>query len=534
MDILESLEATRADYEEEQQWHLLLLDAYSGGGGFSGSVVQSQAGYWGHAAQAYSGSTFDETKGHKTTYLDRHPREDDPKFRSRIEVSHYPNYIQPLTDLKVSFMLAKELMVDNRPQALIDWREDVDGNGTTWDEVREELVLRSSTVGWIPVVVDMPRAPVDGDGNVVQLNRAQADALGLRPRVVPLFPANLVDYQADDTGAFDWAKIRTDHVEKPDPFSEAVKVTRYTIWFPNHFEQYEVIDTDGKKTVTQVTPDGGERHEFGEVPIAILRAKAALDDSVKGLPMHGQESIEARRLFNVHSELDEHIRGQVFAVLVLAMEENEEGGDIVVGPENGLYLDPNSTQKHYYMSPSGDIAGALETRIENIIQEIYRQARVEFSRPTSARSPISGIARKFEFAQTNAALKTLAQNLARFEEHIDALVGTALGVSADILQAETITAHTSFDVEDLQESLQVAMDAITGLQVGPTASKMLRQRVIEQLLPNRNDQDVALIDSELDEMEKEAAVQRQLNAELAASLSGEEEEEEPPEDEEAA
>lgn len=507
--LIEKLEATREGYEQEQQYQRLLIDAYSGGGGFAGGTVQPPSGFWGPAAEAYSARYQGDiwTNANRLTYLDRYPREDDKRFQRRIQVAHYPNYIQPLTDLKCSFILRKPFMVTGRPQRLVDWRSNVDGRGTSWDELLPMLALQAATFGWLPVVVDMPPAP-EGE-----ITRAMASDLGLVPSVVPLFPANLTDYQVGDDGLFDWAKIRTDYVDKPDPMGPAEKVTRYTIWYRDSYDQY-VVRGEDKMVVSQ---ELGNPHTFGEVPIAIFQHKPMLEDPVRGLPMHGQESIEARRLFNLHSELDEHMRSQVFAVLVLAMEADENKGEISLGTENALALDPSSTQKHYFMSPDGSVAASYETRIEACIQEIYRQARIEFTRPTASRAAVSGIARKFEFAQTDRALSAFAQQIARFEENIDWLVGKGLDIGEDELSQIAVTAPDSFDVEDLQEELRLAIDAITQLEVGPTAERHLRMRAVEQLLPNLPEDEKAQIEQDLSQIDRQSELMAQSDAEMLAA-----------------
>jgi len=347
-DLVQMLQATREGYREECQWHKLLLDAYTGAGGFMGASVQPERGFWGASAEIYSGLPleYDSKFAERLTYLDRFPREDTEKFKRRINGAHYSNYIAPLTDLKLSFILRKEFSVENRPDPLIDWRNDVDQRGTTWDEVFPDMALRAATVGWCPVVVDMPPAPVNQDGSPALITRAIQQQLGIYPTTVPLFPANLPDYQTDENGSFVWAKVRTDYTEQLSPFDKKTNVTRYTIWFRDTFSIYEVRhDTSGKPNVTIIAEETG--HGFERVPIAILKNKPAPDDPIKGIPMHGQESVEARALFNRSSELDEHMRSQVFALLVLASEANEEVGEITVGTDNAISIDPASSQKHY-------------------------------------------------------------------------------------------------------------------------------------------------------------------------------------------
>ena len=527
-DLRERLERKRPGYDQEQQFHRLLIDAYTGGGGFAGANVQPPAGYWGAASEIYSSAYMSEHSSYthrnqqRLTYLDRYVREDTEKFRRRINVAHYPNYIQPLTDLKLSFLLRKEMLVDGRPDQLIEWRENVDGRDTSWDEMLPLLAARAATVGWCPVVIDMPRQPTDGNGNLIDLPRSQANELGLRPALVPLFPGNLVDYHVDEGGSFTWAKIRTDYVTQETALSEPVEVTRFTIWTPRDFEIFEIYEDSNREPASV---DRGE-HSFGEVPIAILRHKPMLDDPIKGLPMHGQESIEARRLFNLHSELDEHMRSTVFALLVLSRDPNEQNKAVTIGSDNALSLDPAAQQKHYYMQPDGTSAASYETRIERCIREIYRQARVEFSRPDASRSAVSGIARKYEFAQTDRALAEFAHQIARFEEHIDMLVGRSLGVSEDRIDEIRITPPSTFDVEDLQTELQLAVDAVTQLSVGPTAERRILERVVQQMLPNLSEEDESSIEEEIEQAVNEKLQRDQFAAEALAEAPQDEEDEE--------
>lgn len=542
-DLLQWLERTRDGYEEECALHRLYLNAYDGGGGFAGSVNQPLAGFWGAAAEVYSRSSglfYDSaTKGaHACTYLDRYPREDEEKFKRRIEVAHYPNYIAPLTDMKLGFIDRKEFNVENRPDALIDWRNDVDGKGTTWDEVAPDIWLRAATVGWCPVLFDMPPAPTGPNGEPLLITRAAAAELGLRPVPVPLFPANLTAYQTDIGGEFVWAKIRTDYRIAPDPMSDPYDVTIYTIWTRESFSRYEVRKgIDGRNTarvITENTP-----HGFGRVPLCVLRHKPTPNDPVKGIAMHGQESIEARALFNRMSELDEHLRSQVFALLVLAMSENDKQGEIQLGTDNALRLDPASSQAHYFLTPGTSVADVYENRLDTTIREIYRQARVEFTRPEASRQAVSGIARKFEFAQTNSALVAFAKQIARFEEDVDFTVGRALGIPDEELQQIMVTAQDDFDIEDLTSDLQIAIEAIDALRVGPTAERILRQRLISQLVPNISPEEEEAIRQDLIDLEAQMAQEREAMAELrdAAAQSASEpddDEEEEPDDEENA
>jgi hypothetical protein len=77
----------------------------------------------------------------------------------------------------------------------------------------------------------------------------------------------------------------------------------------------------------------------------------------------------------------------------------------------------------------------------------------------------------------------------------------------------------------LQTDLQLAVDAITQLTVGPTAETRLRARVIDQLLPNLNDEDKDQIAEELENVQNTQQREQQINEEIAAALTEDEDEE---------
>lgn len=486
--LLEALEKTRDGYAEECAWHRFLVDAYTGGGGFQGAIKQPDASFWGAAADAYA--AYSSQRGRSTmpaSYLDRYPREDGEKYAARVAISHYPNYVEPLTDLKISYIAKRPPMVANRPDEIREWRADMDGRGSRFERVVRICRLRAAVIGWTPLLIDMDARPE----GVTTL--AQARDAGMRPRAVPLLPANLVDYDADEAGSFKWARIRIDRVDRDGPFDEPVHVSVYTDWYRDRFDRYEVRRKD--RAATQTHKD--QPHDFGRVPISVLRHKQDPSDPVKGLPMHSAVAKESKALFNRVSELEEHVRSQVFAVLVVAGRMGgESGGEISLGTDNALPLDADSKNQHYYLAPPGSVAETLEKRVEVSIREMYRVARVEYGRQSSGQVA-SGTSRKYEFAQTNEALADYAAELARFELDVDSILAAPLNAN---VSSETIEAQQEFGVVDLDADIKNVMDTIS-MNVGATATKALKLQVIEQQLPNMAPDTLAEVEAELDEID---------------------------------
>lgn len=522
-ELRQALERTRDGYEDERQWLTFLLDAYTGAGGFQGSVRQPDASWWGAAATRYAPFNSAYSSRAETlpaTYLDRFPREDQPKFRSRIEVAHYWNFVGPLTDLKLSYLLRKGFTYHEQPETLGEWREDIDGRGTSWDELRPLVALMTALWGWTPVLVDMDPAE---EG----MSRAQAREAGVgRPRAIPLTPGNLVDWSHDGK-AFAWAKVRTDHVEQEAWNAKPVQVSEYRIWTPTDVTRYEVRREEGKDA--HVVSHGTNVHSFGQVPIAIFRHARVPGDAVRGLPMHSGPSIGSKRLFNLLSELDELLRSQTFAVLVLAKEEGD-GGEISLGVDNALPLDPEAKQKHYYMAPDGASVEAYEKRIEATIREgIYRPARVEFDRPSG--QAVSGIARAYSFSQTNRAIADFAGEFARGEAWMDAIAHAGLGGSPGELESYDVQAPGDFDVEDLTTEIDNVTKALS-LKLGETMGKRLKLRIVGHFDPDMPSDERATIEAELDAIAEEDAQARAAMLELGDSMRDPGDNDPPPDDDE--
>jgi hypothetical protein len=513
-DLITRLRQTRNDYAEELVWHRFLLDAYTGTGGFGGKVREPVVGYLGWAAEAYSNAAVAlvSPSAEVVTYLDRYPREDDRKFARRRDVAHYLNYVEAIADVLISYVLKREMIRDGAPPTLTEWQKDVDGQGTHWDDLLNDVVKpRAALLGWMPLLFDQPPT-LDGQ------TRAQTDNSGVQVHAVPLFPANLLEWELDDRSQFAWAKTRIDYVHRPDPLGPCLREEKYSIWWPDHVEIYTVTKAEGAQQERVSGPET-RPHPFGAVPIAIWRHKPCPEDTVRGVGMINPVAIECRRLFNLGSELDEHLRQQVFALLQVPYSGTTPPDELIAGTDNCVGLPSDSKNEFKWLAPPESVAATYETRIANTVQEIYRLARIEYERGHTLEAA-SGVARAYEFEKTNRRLGDFAKQLARAEKRSYAIVGPALGVSADSIQQATVTAPTDFRVEDLATDIKNALDAIS-IALPPTAEMWIKKRVIEKMLPNLpTDQMVEILDELEDKRDEALNASAELQEDASATDDG--------------
>jgi hypothetical protein len=523
-DFIAQLRARRHDYGDERVWHKFLLDAYAGTGGFQGRVRMPFASYWGYAADVYtSRSATDAALAGKQseatldTYLDRFPREDDAKFRARHSTAQYLNHVEPIVDIRMSYMTRKNSDRDV-PPALAEWMENADGKGTPWGAfIKRVIAPRCAWVGWCPVLFDKPMTPEGYEGE--EMSVAQAAELGLRTRAIPLWPGNLLDWDLDENDDLVWVKVMVPSVERADALGPERHLERITIWERTRIRRWTVelaSKANGGKDV--ILEESEMPNALGVVPMVFFHHKPSPTDPVRGLPMAGALSILGRKVFNYLSEIDEHIRQSVFALFVWPVKEPSKAGPLTIGATNALAVSMDATIEPKWIAPPPQVAATLEKRIEATVLAIYQIGRSEYQRSSGAGQAQSGISRAFQFEGTNRAIADFAANVAEGEEVALGLVAKMEGIPADNVR---VTPPQKFDVEEMQREIDEALAALT-LKLGPTASVELKRRLLAKLLPNLPEERVAQIEAELEEQalaaEQERAAMREMQE--AAARNG--------------
>ncbi len=329
------------------------------------------------------------------SYLDRFNAEDAIKYQRRVDVAHYLNYVEPTTAIKVGYIARKPHKRNNVPPEVLEWIE-----RTGYDKDFRRRALVTAVLGWFPLLVDMPSSPAEA------LTVEQTGKLD--PYVVLNLPCHLFDYELDDQGAFVWAKLGVTSRHKPAWNQDAVETTRYTVWTRTDWTVYEVTDS-----VVSQTAHG--THAYGAVPLVSWRADTSVEDSVKAKSMNANIALECRRLFNLVSEMDEHIRCQVFAQLVWPGAAPAGNNTGTGGVSTGLVISDQAKVVPFYLAPPPSIAATLEARIVATIIEIYRISGVEYAKASGVNT--SAQSKEVEFEKTNVQIAALAQALARADRN---------------------------------------------------------------------------------------------------------------------
>jgi len=509
-----------------------LLLRYAGTGGFRGSVRQPTASWWGWGADVYAGPNLDRAFGsagsglERSTYLDRFPREDAEKFRRRAATAQYPNHVATVVDIPLSYLNRKD-MDREVSDTMSEWMVDVDGSGAmSWAEMMRDVAqVRAMVLGYCPVLIDVSAPDVESDEG--EMSVARMRELGIRPNAIPMFPGNLYDWHVDSRGRFVWAKVAETRTERIDPLGPAETIERITIWTDTTWSTYTLAQRGSQEAWTVVAREEGA-HTFGRVPIEVLRWRPVMGDPVRGVSAIESSSVMAKRMFNYLSELDEHIRNCVFAMLQVPMKDPSKLSGVMSGSGNAIAVSPDSNRDAKWVSPESTVAETLEARIKVTREEIYRQGRIEFTvAQTGSGGARSGVSRAFECETANRTIAVFASRVARFEERALELVSRALTPTPEDV---SVTAPSKFAVEEMLSQLeetQVALD----LDLGQTATIELKRRVVQAMLPNASDELLATILAELEDLERERAeAAATMRAATGAIADAEDEDEDEGED----
>ena len=175
---------------------------------------------WRHCADACRGGS-----DYLEKTLIRHVSEIDIEFSERKRRAYYFNYPRNIASRITQQVMAVSPVRSGADPALV---EDWSRTGLRTNEVIRQLSNMLTVYGTAWIQIDAPcfQQPV---------SRKQAAAENLRPYVKLLSPLEVTDYAYGDDGKLEWALIREERYDSPDPFCEGsfwenIKLLRRGQW----------------------------------------------------------------------------------------------------------------------------------------------------------------------------------------------------------------------------------------------------------------------------------------------------------------
>jgi hypothetical protein len=490
-------------------WWRLVRDAYEGAGGFRDAVHAATRG------DREGPGSYERGRGGsrnlsriRASYLSQFTRENDEEFQRRVRSSTYLNLVAPVVDIYHGHLTRRAPKRSTDNAAVSAWWSRADAHGRSADEWLALGIQRAQLFGWCAAIFDRP----EGD-----------HARGtVATRATWLDPEEVIDWSHGEDGSLDWIRLRSEREERNPVTGVECERCDYTIWtrtewvrvsIKEHGESDGGIATTPGRKVVEAVKSGV--HNLGRVPVAVLRWRPRLDAcAFYGISQVSDVVPLALALFNTESQLTHHLANAVFSILAVQTDRPEAMADLKLGTNNGISY-PTGTNAPSFVAPPESVSMQLQVRADQIIDAIYQAAKVERPKSSATGGDVaSGIARTYDFQQTEASLQSFVRALTAFEYECAGLV--AMWDSAPVVPAvdpcditDAVCASTSieyptrFDVRGLQDELGAQFAVLTDTvraQLPPIAVKHARETIALGLNPQASSEDERTIRAEIDAM----------------------------------
>lgn len=361
-----------------------------------------------------------------TTALVRYPRESEQKFAVRNQIAFYASPLLKASSRFVSHISEKPVSREIVNDLMSVMADDIDGKGNEVDVFWQGFMVNARARGSMLMLVDMPAA----------LGANAADQLQnrLAPYWTPIDPADVEDYQVNETGKFDFISFRGTYIAEDGEQEPCVWMFDTQGWSCKDQKDERVIEE-------------GE-HPLGECPVIAFTEYGDFPAFGAFAPIADL----AKRLFNLESELDEILRSQTFSLLTLQVPEDSGIQDRVDAAKaagetigtNNLMVHSGSTPA--FIAPSDGPARVYMDRIESLKEEINEIA-LQVATPNQRES---GYAMQMRFQQINAELSRFAKRMEDFERRAWALSAKWLGQD----NAPEVSWPRNFNISDIDQELE--------------------------------------------------------------------------------
>ena len=407
---------------------------------------------WQYLLEAYMGGEEWQRGLHLTKYLN----ETSGEYAARIKATPLENHCKSVISTYISFLFRekphREWGSIEYDQARIDFCEDADHDGRSFDAFIKEVAIWSAVFGHVWIIVVKPNVGAQTKGDELQM--------GVRPYVNLISPLLVTDWtwNRQPNGRYNLTYLK--YIEDANDSVSTVKE-----WFQDEIHTW-VIDHENKTIIEHMVEPNG----LGEVPaICAYNQKSP----VRGIGVSDITDIaDAQRfIYNMTSEVEQSVRinGHPALVKTPGTQAAAGAGAIVQMEDN---LDPGL--KPYILSVSTDI-NSIFTAITHYSGIIDKVANTGSIRATESRR-MSGVAQEQEFQLLNARLSEKADSLELTEEQIWQWFCYYQGTSWD----GVVEYPDSFAIRDTQNAVETLVKAKSAA-TDPRVLNIIDHELIELL-----------------------------------------------------
>ncbi|AJQ26908.1 hypothetical protein [Pelosinus fermentans] len=395
-------------------------------------------------------------------YIVKRPRESVDNYNVRKQLSYYLNYVKPVIDSHVNPIF--------RTDASRDWGGRKENNGSNLfslfyenvDTVKTKLPKFMKRAARIAKLHGAAFIVVD---NVSDQPGSMAEVLKTRafPYAYIVKPHQVTDYTVNKAGAL----TSITYTIAGDNSGSNGKSKEVWTWTQSTWK------CSGQDTTEKTGPN-----LIHKVPVVVLLGAEADPGELKPQSEFYSIAKTNKRIYNLCSEIDEIITKQTFSILTYPMgpsADQDKVKEMLTGTENAVCYDGTVSNSPAYISPDSAPLEQLRLERKELVQEIYRMAQQ--SHVTGVETKASGVAKSWDFEQTNQTLADFANNCEAAEYGIAELFG--LWTKAEVYYQSKYS--DDFGIVDIVSELDGVGKALD-LNIGGRFNTAVKKKAVDVYL----------------------------------------------------
>lgn len=427
----------------------------------------------------------------------RHERESNENYDRRISEAYGFSYSRSIVDL-FNFYLFKESVKRELGKLADDplwslFMKDCNLESDSFDEFLLNAGKASSIQGQCGILVDKPRAETQV--------KSQEIEMGAYP-YVSLYKSLAIldwDYERDE---FNRPRLTYLKLKDDDDLFRLWYLDRWEIWKEPETEESKKGSPVPGETEAEMVDQG--ENTLGEIPWVWLYNSKTGTRGLGISDITDISRIDASIMRNM-SEIEEVITFGAFPMMRKPYKEKGHSNlqQDEVGMSAILEFDPDKPESKpdWLDAAVAEPIQAILSVVAKKVEEIYRTANAggmaSMEVQTQARS---GAALKAEFQLLNAKLVSKGTLLEKAEMEI--IRYWLMWQDQENLFSEvSVERAETYEVQNLAESLENLLTSTAIVTYSDTFQKRVQKKTARLVLPNEADEDMATIDTEIDEYE---------------------------------
>lgn len=457
-------------------------------------IDQEHPGYrtrkeaWSKYRDLYVGG--EQFKANSSQYLIRRGKEPGDVYAERLNRVFYENYIGSIVDWYAATLFRREPVItfggpnEVGKKFFGELIEDADRRGTKSADMFRTQFVEALITGVSYVLVDFPRT------DAIAGTRAEEDALGMsRAYLVPYRAEDVINWELDDDGNFEWVVIRTSRLKKSRiDDTEWRNETRWTLYDKQTFKRYRRASDEDEIVLEDEGTHGLAK--LGQVPLFGLRIS-------EGLWMLNRAASLQLEHFNKSNALSWALTMGLFAMPVVYSDRE---WNQMVGESYYIQLGPED--KFGWAEPEGKVYQIAADNLVRLQEEIYRVCCLtQAGAALDVAGRQSALAKQRDFSITQEMLRAygdaVKEQIRRVLHAIEA--AREDGVDIDVVGMD------EFDIADFGTELEDGKQLLALGLVSPTLKKEVFKKLALKYLSDAKQPLKDRIVAEIEVAEIEAA-----------------------------